>query len=68
MILTQGLGWVGVLRNHTERGLEMMVHFVDVFVDSLVVQNPMQEVVPRVFYYQGGQAPSECIIPAEETI
>ncbi len=54
-----------VLRHHAERRLEVVVHLVDVFVDALVVQRSVQEVVPRVLNHETNDAPRQRVVPAQ---
>lgn len=44
---------------------ELMVDFVDVFVDPAMMQQPMQKVVPGVFYHSTAKTLSQNIRPEE---
>lgn len=44
---------------------ELMVDFVDVFVDPAMMQQPMQEVVPGVFNHSTAKTLSQNIWPEE---
>lgn len=44
---------------------ELMVDFVDVFVDPAVMQQPMQKVVPGVFNHSAAKTPSQHVWPEE---
>lgn len=44
---------------------ELMVDFVDVFVDPAMMQQPMQKVVPGVFYHSAAKTLSQNIRPEE---
>jgi len=60
----QSLGRVCVLGLHAERGSELMVDLVDVFVDTPVVQRPMQEVVPGVLNHSTAKTLGQQVGPA----
>lgn len=44
---------------------ELMVDFVDVFVDPAMMQQPMQEVVPGVFNHSAAKTLNQNIRPGE---
>jgi len=64
----QRLRRVGVLCLHAEWRSELVVDFVDVFVDSAVVQQTMEEVVPGVFHHSTAQTLGHQVGPARHRV
>lgn len=60
----ESLGRMSVFRLHAKRSSELMVDFVDVFVDPAVMKQSMEEVVPCVFNNSAAQALSQEVRPA----
>ena len=49
LLLTESLDWMSIFSHHSERSLEVVVNFMDIFVEFPVMHQSVNPIMPCVF-------------------